>query len=171
MPVVDDMKVGSLPGRDITSFFASTPMKIWLYIGWFLGIFPMKFDKSLMQFEFKMMSFTTGFAWFRLFLICVGPLLPGFVLQIINEVEIYNQNVTNTTNSVENFTEPFHLNITDISTWLNITSNLTDASNIWWNSYWQKVLTAKKLEDSDGYFFSKFELLAPLLGIVGMLVK
>ena len=60
------MKVEVAPSvkNEPTSFFK--PVKVWVYIGWIIGIFPVNFDKHLMHFRFKFLSLTTLFALIRL---------------------------------------------------------------------------------------------------------
>ena len=162
------MKVGTLSGdNSVTSFFAS--MKIWLYTGWFIGIFPMSFDKSLLSFKYKFLSFTTFFAFCRLFLIGIGPLVPGLVFTILEDIEDCKENIQKnktcnfgnvSTVSGPNNWPMYQLNITDIS--------LFNTSGNWFfNGELEKFLARNKAKDAAGYLTSKVELFVPFLGLLG----
>ena len=155
------MKVGTLSGDNVvTSFFAS--MKIWLYVGWFIGIFPMRYDKTLLSFKYKFLSFTTFFAFCRLFLIGFGPLVPGLVFTILEDIEDCKENIQkNKTCNFGNVSRPmYQLNITDIS--------LYNTSDNWWlNGEFEKFLARNKVKDAAGYLTSKVELFVPFLGLLG----
>ena len=159
------MKVGTLSGDNVvTSFFAS--MKIWLYVGWFIGIFPMRYDKTLLSFKYKFLSFTTFFAFCRLFLIGFGPLVPGLVFTILEDIEDCKENIQkNKTCNFGNVSRPmYQLNITDIS--------LYNTSDNWWlNGEFEKFLARNKVKDAAGYLSSKVELFVPFLGLLGSFHK
>ena len=62
-----DVLASNLKQEDHASLFK--PIKVWIYFGWILGIFPVNFDKNLLQFRLKFFSFTTIFALIRLLLV------------------------------------------------------------------------------------------------------
>ena len=64
------------------SFFSS--LKIFLNIGWFIGIFPVKFDGALYSFKYKFLSFTTFFSFVRMAFIILLLLMPNLVLDGLN---------------------------------------------------------------------------------------
>ena len=156
------MKVGGINrSTDRASFYDSTFIKIWLYIAWFFGIFPINFDKKLMHFKFKLLSLNALFSQLRVFLFCLCPLLlPSIVVQIIKDWKEKDQTVTS---SIDNITS--QINITDTQTLIDITNKITGITNNWW----VKIVTGNKLKslNEKSYIVSEFEVLVPHLGIIG----
>ena len=66
------------------SFFSS--LKIFLNIGWFIGIFPVKFDGTLYSFRYKFLSFTTFLSFVRLAFIILLFILPNLVMDSVDFV-------------------------------------------------------------------------------------
>ena len=142
------MKVGTLVGADITnSFFA--PMKTWLNIGWFIGIFPVSYDKNLSQFRFKFNSFWTYFALFRLMVLVMCLLLPGFVMNEIEKSE--RQNMTDS--------QFYQLNITNITTYQTYFDFVASGFN--------KTGDFGVQNDKNDYLLSRFYLFLPVLSLLG----
>ena len=84
---------------NVESFFSS--LKIFLNIGWFIGIFPVKFDGSLTSFKYKFFSFTTFFSFVRMAFFIFLFLLPNIVLDTVDFV------AKNSTESAFNKTSDF----------------------------------------------------------------
>ena len=76
------MKVMGVGNKE--SFFSS--LKIFLNIGWFFGIFPVKFDGTLYSFRYKFLSFTTILSFVRLTFIILLFLLPNLVVDTVDFV-------------------------------------------------------------------------------------
>ena len=66
------------------SFFS--PLKIFLNMGWFIGIFPVKFDGALYSFRYKFLSLTTLFSFMRLAFIILLFISPSWVVDTIDFV-------------------------------------------------------------------------------------
>ena len=142
------MKVGTLVGADITnSFFA--PIKTWLNIGWFIGIFPVSYDKNLSQFRFKFNSFWTYFALFRLMVLVMCLLLPGFVMNEIEKSE--RQNMTDS--------QFYQLNITNVTTYQTYFDFVASGFN--------KTGDFGVQNDKNDYLLSRFYLFLPVLSLLG----
>ena len=60
------------------SFFS--PLKIFLNVGWFIGIFPVKFDGAMYTFRYKFLSLATLFSFMRLAFIILLLVLPSWVM-------------------------------------------------------------------------------------------
>ena len=60
------------------SFFS--PLKIFLNVGWFIGVFPVKFDGALYTFRYKFLSLTTIFSFMRLAFIILLLIVPSMVM-------------------------------------------------------------------------------------------
>ena len=66
------------------SFFS--PLKIFLNMGWFIGIFPVKFDGALYSFRYKFLSLTTLFSFMRLTFIILLLISPTWIMDTVDFV-------------------------------------------------------------------------------------
>lgn len=66
------------------SFFS--PLKIFLNMGWFIGIFPVKFDGALYSFRYKFLSLTTLFSFMRLAFIILLLISPTWIMDTVDFV-------------------------------------------------------------------------------------
>ena len=81
------------------SFFY--PLKIFLNIGWFIGIFPVKFDGAMYTFRYKFLSLTTLFSFMRLAFIILLLILPSLV---VDTKDFVAKNITdNSLNKTSDF--------------------------------------------------------------------
>ena len=73
-------------------------MKIFFYLGWFVGIFPVNFDRNFKLFRFKLCSLTSFFSLVRSSILLGILVAPVFVIP--DEGNSYNaRNSTNETNT------------------------------------------------------------------------
>ena len=81
------------------SFFS--PLKIFLNVGWFIGIFPVKFDGAMYTFRYKFLSLTTLFSFMRLAFIILLLILPSLV---VDTKDFVAKNITdNSLNKTSDF--------------------------------------------------------------------
>ena len=75
-------------------YFSS--LRLFLYSGWFWGMFPVNFDRNLKSFHFKLFSLTSFFSLVRIILLLFALFLPLFFLP--NENKATSTNLTSMAN-------------------------------------------------------------------------
>ena len=67
------------------------PMRIHLYFGWFIGIFPLNFSRNFDNFKFKLFSITSLMALMRTFILSTLLITPVFLFRPENNVAYGNK--------------------------------------------------------------------------------
>ena len=80
-----------------SDFFLS--LKCFVYFGWFVGIFPVNFDRNLQKFKFKLCSLTSLFSIVRSVLLLLLLSVPFFVRPSLEELMESRTNITKTTST------------------------------------------------------------------------